>query len=104
MAWVPFFPMRTIVEDDVVTQEIDTASRTVGRFQEAYRGLQWLLARNPEIGHPLNRTIEGLPVYIYVADSIHHAGTPRIRVVYTYDTDVVTIHGIHVDPYSPHLP
>ena len=104
MAWVPFYPLREIVEQDVVTREVDIASRTVDRFQEAYRGLQWLLARNPEIGQPLNRTFDGTPGYIYVSDSIHYAGTPRIRIIYTYDANVVTVYGISVDPYSPHLP
>ena len=98
------YPFRQIILEEAARQEVDHAIESIARFEDAFAGLEWLLSRDPTVGQRLNKTIFGFEAYIYVADSNHYAATPMIGVIYTYDTDTVTIYGVNIVPYSPHNP
>ena len=93
----PFSLSRTIILEKGAEQSID-AALNVERFDDTYRALEWLLARNPAVGRRLSATNPGF--HVYRMDSIHWAGTPTIDVVYTYNEDQVTIYGIRIVPYT----
>ena len=74
--------------------EIERATAAFERFEEAFTGLEWLLARSPERG--LRGRITGETVRIYVQGRDRTAGTPEIWVVYTYSDDEVVIKAMQV--------
>ena len=87
-------PAREVRLQPPVQENIDLVKRdSPPLYFEAYQGLLWLLARNPEIGIPC------LDKYIYVQGSDELANTPQIAVLYDYDDKTVTIWVIlFIDP------
>jgi hypothetical protein len=46
--------LRTIVEEDIVSETIDQYSETYPRLESAFDGLKWFLAHSPESGEILD--------------------------------------------------
>lgn len=93
------FQARTIVLEEAAREAADTAAAQHQRFEEAFDGLQWLLARDPNQG--LRGRIDDVDVNIYVQDSDPTANTPEIWVVFSHDPDKVTIYAIQVSSPDP---
>ena len=77
-------------------QAYHSATALYPRFEQAYLGLEWFLAKEPEIG--IHGRIDGINVRIYVQDTDQLANTPAIWVVYEYDDDQVVILAMNVEP------
>lgn len=90
MAWER---LRTIVEGLDVTVIVELCQERHPRFNEAWDGLKWLLARTPDLKEAMIWDGDGNgPYRAYVAAGDALAGTPDIWVVYTFsDTEVVLI-------------
>ena len=56
--------LRQIIEDENVSDSIDTGCRVSQRLREAWEALKWLLARNPEIGKGLGLGVE----YVFISN------------------------------------
>ena len=87
-------PAREVCLKPNVEENIDLIKRdSPPIYFEAYLGLVWLLARNPEIGRPC------FDKYIYAQGSDELASTPQIAVLYDYNDKTVTIWVIlFIDP------
>lgn len=88
MAWTI---LRTVVEETDVSPLIDHFTRQFPRFDEAWVGLQWLLARNPRPQGCAAREVDGVYYSVYVAAGDEVAGTPDIWILYTFDNAEVVI-------------
>ena len=65
------------------------------RFEDAYRVLEWRLARKPsDAGTPV-RQLEPLNLRVHVQEADPVAGTPEIRVLYSFDRQKVDIHRLY---------
>jgi hypothetical protein len=94
-----FRTYRDVVLDGETASVVDQATLEHHRFDEAWRGLEWLLARTPEVGS--KATINDVSWWLYVEQSDVVAGTPEIWVVYTADDNQVRIKGMRVTAYVP---
>ena len=63
------------------------------RFDEQWRGVDWILARKPESGLP-RYLKEPTKYLIYVFPANELARTKELWVLYSYDEDAVTIHAV----------
>ncbi len=84
---------RTIVEERGVDLAVDHAQANFSRFEEAWEGLKWLLARQ---GHNLEvprRNVGGKDYYLYKAASVAK-GQPEIVVLYAITENEVHILGM----------
>lgn len=81
--------LRTIRYENEASRWIDCHSSSSNRIGEAITGLEWVLARNPEIGERLNSEH-----WVYVQSEDKYARTPELWVVYAFDEDQVQIFGI----------
>ena len=77
------FSMRSIIEEKNVTDKIDNLTIKHPRFDDAYRGLQWRLSREPERGFSLKEY--GFPNKYLYKTSPNIAGISNITVIYEYD-------------------
>lgn len=87
-------PARTVILNDAPQAAHDAAQEQFGRFEDAYRGLEWLLARTPEVGHHVNLKTSHTVVNLYVQSSGNVHGVPTIEVAYTFDDNEVVILGL----------
>lgn len=88
--------MRTIVEESAAQEAADSFVEQFSRFDEAWEGLKWLLARNPDIGikqTDANNQPTGYRLYAQAHDEL--AGTPEIWVVYSVSDNEVIIYEIN---------
>ena len=85
--------LRTIIQEDAAQRAADLFEEQFPRFDEAWHGLTWLLARNPDRG--LSRTIEGREYRLYVQAGDDLAGTPELWVLFSYDENEVVIYGLN---------
>jgi len=84
-------PVRTVVENVSVTEVIDDNQSTYPRLVDAYEGLKWLLARNPEIGEIFDDVN-----WLYVQAGDPGVKVPSLVVIYTFDAQTVTLRHIKV--------
>ena len=98
MANGPFWPQyRTVVLSHRAQEFVDREEKQAPRFDDHWRGVEWLLARTPEAGVPRKRTShQNHLVYVIPANQL--AGTLEICVLYSYDQDEVQIHGAKFGP------
>lgn len=89
---------RTIVLEARAQLTADAAAENHHRFQDAFDGLQWLLARTPDIGSVAE--IDGIDWWVYVQSSDEIAKTPEIWVLYKITKNEVIIEHIKVTEYS----
>lgn len=90
---------RSIVPDHSAQQKIDEASASIRRFDEVWRGLEWLLARSPEAR--AHKIVDGRQYWLMVRSGDSLAGTPTVAVVYSFTDDEVFVHGVNVLPVNP---
>lgn len=96
MAWVF---AREIVEERDVSLAIDGYRQRFSRFDEAYAGLQWRLARRgDQMG--LHRRVGNTEYRLYRQDGDPVAQTPALIVVYTVDPDQVVLVGLTAEQCS----
>jgi hypothetical protein len=87
---MPWQRLRTIVEEAAAHEAADLFSKQFPRFNQAWEGLKWLLARHPTVGYKNN--VNGTTYYLHVVAGDELAGTPQIAVVYTFDENQVVIY------------
>lgn len=92
-----FRQYREVVLDGNTADVVDEATSEHARFDEAWRGLEWLLARTPDVGS--KATINDVEWWLYVEQSDPIAKTPEIWVLYTADENQVRIKGLRVTAY-----
>lgn len=96
MSWVF---ARVVIEEHDVASAADNYRRQFSRFEEAYDGLKWLLARRCDrMG--LYRAVGSTNYRLYRQDSDPVAQTPSLVVVYSYDDHQITILGLTAQAYS----
>ena len=93
-SWASLFE---IAEDVSAAAERDRCERAHLRFNEAWEGLVWLLARRGDrIG--IVHTGAGREFRLYVQAGDELARTPQIAVVYSFETQTkIAIHGIRCE-------
>lgn len=95
---MPWIKLRTIVYEDSCTAEIAAANEEWTRFDEAWEGVEWLLARNPRPpGSFLSLNHDGHEFYIYGCRGDADADVPDMWIFYRYNEDEVVIYGINAN-------
>ena len=92
---------RSVAQEAVVSDQYNAALAKWPRLDEAWRGLEWLLARAaPESGRARQEAGELFRVYKQEGDFL--AKTPSILIVFTFDNECVTIHDVRFsEPPTP---
>lgn len=99
---MPWLRLRSIVLEDDAAVEIDAANEDFARFAEAWEGICWLLARDPEPKESFKTAYSGSVYTLYGVKGDKTAGTPDMWLVYQYDDDEVVIHGVNaIEPADP---
>ena len=91
------FDARTVVEEHDAAVAANHYSDMFPRFDEAYRGLIWVLARRCDRVIRQVRGFEGTEYCLYVQAADPVANTPRITVIYTFTDDQLTIISIKAE-------
>lgn len=79
---------RTIEEEKSVSEKIDSHIKENARIEDAWEALKWSLSHSPHVG--LEMEIKGRFLYKQAKSSV----TPAIRVLYTYDDNLVNIKAV----------
>lgn len=88
--WVRF---RTVVYDGIAQTTLDRQIALGDRTNEQMDGLEWLLSRTPEIGTPRQREkLNEHLLFVSRGDTV--ARTHDVWLLYSYDDQQVTIHGL----------
>lgn len=76
-----------------------SAGSVHSRFEEHWRGVEWLLARTPEIGIP---GFDSSPQesLLFVSAGIEQASTKDIWILYSYDDQFVDVKAINVKAHE----
>lgn len=77
--------MRTVRLDPAAEESKNVSDAEFERFDEVYRGLEWLLCRDPERGVSLNGNVR---VCFHQAE---WASSPGILAVFSHTDDLVVI-------------
>lgn len=83
---------RTVVLEVAAAASVDGYTNHFPRFEAAWLGVEWLLARTPQIG--LSKTVGGREFFLSVRSGDVLAGTPAIAVVYEFTDDQVVVHDV----------
>ena len=78
--------------DKIAMDKWDDYEVDLGRFEEAWNGLEWLICRTPEIG--VRKVSGGTTYWLYKQDSDIFAMTPVITILYTFDETQVVVKDI----------
>ena len=89
--------LREIAEDDGVTEIIDAACEICAQLRDAWDGLLWLLARNPEIGRDMGL---GDMQRIHKQDGYLVTGVPEITILYEYNDIKIEIRAVILRYYE----
>lgn len=104
---MPWLRLRTIVLEDDAAGEVDAANSQFARFAEAWEGLTWLLARDPEPNESFKTAYNGVVFMLYGVKGDRAADIPDMWLVYQYNDDEVVIHGVNAieagDPEAEEL-
>ncbi|SRR6266566_4548268 len=85
---------RTVVESAAVSQAIDAEVQKHSGLEDLYRGIQWRICREPEIGYP----VPGTNPPLSVVRAFGWAKYPgEVVVAYSHDDNEVVLHGIRFD-------
>lgn len=82
---------RTVVLDPEAEKFVVRAEAAHPRFEAQWRGVEWLLARSPEIGRPRDPH-EPMKYLVHVVPENSLATTHELWILYSYDIDEVTVH------------
>lgn len=86
---------RDIRYDAPAQDVVDSFTDPNDRFQDQLMGIEWLLCRTPGIGRPKQKDEpENNLLAVWKGNS--SIGTFDVWVLYSYDDDCVTVHGIKV--------
>ncbi len=83
--------MRTVIEDQIVSNIIDSERAIYPRLTDAFEGLKWWLAHRPESGTLLDEEN-----WIYKQAGNEGLNIPSLVTVYTFDHICVTLRFILV--------
>jgi len=89
---------KTVILTQSVQEKADTAAKKFDRFQEAFDALQWLLARNTDIGFSKSQDNAEWHIYVQAGDPL--AQTPEIWVLFIVSDNEVTLLKINVEAYK----
>ncbi len=92
---MPWQTHRDVRLEVPAARALDEACDQYLRADEAWQGLEWLLARKPDRG--ASRSKNGRLYRLYVQDSDELAGTPRITALFESTADLVVIHRLKFD-------
>lgn len=85
---------RTVVLEKRTQEFVDEVHLLAPRFDDQWRGVEWLLARTPQVGTPrLTDKQEEYLICVFPRNNL--AGTNELWVLYSYDKDQVVIHAAH---------
>lgn len=82
------FHARSVVLNSAADLAVSEATAKIERFGDAYEGMEWLLARNPDQGTAVLVDGKHLQVYVHKSSS---STSPTIWAVYRFDEDQVEI-------------
>lgn len=91
---MPWLRLRTIICENDAVAEIEPARARFRRFDEAWDGALWLLARNPRPQGSFATTYGGKEFILWGALS-GGIDLPNLWLVYTFDENEVVIYGIN---------
>ena len=98
MANGPYWPQfRTVVLDHRAQDFVDREQRQSPKFENQWRGVEWLLARTPEAGAP-RVPASPMSYLVYVIPANPLAGTRELWVLYSYNQEEVQVHGVEIGP------
>ena len=86
---------RTISYEPAAQVVLDSFSNPHDRFQDQLMGLEWLLSRTPQVGVPATSD-EKERFLLLVSKGDEAAGLGDIWILYSYDENVVTVHGFNL--------
>ena len=94
---MPFFWVthRTITYDKAAQLVLDQFKDPHDRFHDQLMGIEWLLARTPNIGVSAQKD-EPTRHVLYVSKGDDLAKTKDVWLLYSYDEEAVTVHGFKV--------
>lgn len=83
---------RSVVLEHSAAADLDRYELELPRFEEIWRGLEWLVARSPEKSRGDERDGKEYRLMARAGNAL--AGTPTIAIVYTFDEKEVTVYAI----------
>jgi len=87
--------LRTVVHELDVSALVDNLKELYPRFEEVWDGIEWILARTPDLkGSARREGLDNIRTYVFAGDEL--AATPDVWVVYKFDDNEVTILGVTV--------
>lgn len=69
------------------------------RFHDQLMGIEWLLCRTPSIGRPKSKDSPEAELLAVWKGNVH-IGTNDVWLLYSFDDESVTVHGIKVEPLA----
>ena len=85
---------RTIVLEEVAEEFVNEQNQVKNsRFEDQWRGVEWILARSPEEGETCGPENPG-KFLVYVFTENQYAETRSVSVLYSYDENQVTIYSV----------
>lgn len=89
----PWVLMRTIRLEQSVQEFKDShSSGDIAKFYEQWDAMEFLLSKNPEVGKSNFNSPHGEDLlHVVAADDI--AGTRDLAIVYSYNDEIVIVHG-----------
>ncbi|TAD73578.1 MAG: hypothetical protein EAY70_12305 [Sphingomonadales bacterium] len=88
-----FAKLREIVEEPLAASAIDDASSLFDRFDDAWEGLKWLLARKADsLGEASRGGNANLRLYVQAGDAI--ADAPEIWLLFEIENNQIVVHSI----------
>lgn len=78
--------MRTIVEDQIVSEIIDREGATYQRLEHAFEALKWWLSHSPESGEPIDDLN-----WLFKQNGDLDINLPDLIVIYTFDARCVAL-------------
>jgi hypothetical protein len=79
---------RDVILDEAARLALDSATITWGDTERAWQAIEWTLARDPQVGVPLNDTGS---VRAFVYQGAKSIGQPDIEVIYEIQAHSVVI-------------
>ena len=90
---------RTIVLSKKAEKAVDELNDSMPGFADAYLGLEWLLARNPDVGKIV--PVDGADdLRVHTQHTAAFAPTPIIEVNYNFTENEVTVISIRAFAYA----
>ena len=83
--------MRTVIEEQSVSEAVDGARGSFPRLDEVFEGLKWYLSRVPETGEALDDVN-----WLYRQDGDAEDNIPAILTIYTFDAHYVILKFISI--------